>query len=167
MTNPETPSPKDKTTGVDWKPLVAKIAHHVTRMNRECMTANEQGNAIAADCEPLFEALGMTFDDGWGFVDADQSVAEASIWPARERRAPVKLEGATIHWKRTADGYQSKDGRFIITKTQGRAYTRGPFRNWWNVRDTKTNNGMNDLPALVDARKWAELAATTEGSDRG
>lgn len=58
---------------IDWKSITAKIAHHVTRMNRECVTANEQGNAIAADCEPLFESLGMSFDaDGWGYDTEDQ-----------------------------------------------------------------------------------------------
>lgn len=62
----------------DWKPIVAKIAHHVTRMNRDTITANEHGNAVAADCEPLFEALGMNFDEGWGFP---QSTSAAVIPP--------------------------------------------------------------------------------------
>lgn len=60
-----------------------------------------------------------------------------------------------LTWRRTSDGYFSKDGRFTITKTQGRAYTRGPFRNWWSVRDTQTGAGHNDLPSLVEAKQWA------------
>jgi hypothetical protein len=64
-----------------------------------------------------------------------------------------------IKWTRTAEGYQSKDERFTLTKHTGRAYTRGPFRNWWDVLDTRTGRGHNSLPSLVEAKAWAEDAA--------
>lgn len=50
--------------------IVEKIADAVTTMSRETRTAEEQGEAVARDCAPLFEQLGMINDgDGWGFED--------------------------------------------------------------------------------------------------
>lgn len=63
---------------------------------------------------------------------------------------------------RTADGYTTKDGRFVIEKTQGRAYTRGPFKNFWSVTDTKTGKGHRHLPLLNDARAFI-LATLSKG----
>ena len=48
--------------------IIEKIADAVVTLQRETVTADEQGEAVAKDCIPLFEALGMTNDgDGWGF----------------------------------------------------------------------------------------------------
>lgn len=49
--------------------LLERIAAAVTTMQRETTTDLELGEAIAKECIPLFEALGLTNEgDGWGFA---------------------------------------------------------------------------------------------------
>lgn len=55
----------------DVRRIVEKIAAAVVTMDRDTVTAEEQGLAVAKECRPLFEALGMSDrdGDGWGFPD--------------------------------------------------------------------------------------------------
>ncbi|MDQ0996927.1 hypothetical protein QFZ34_002109 [Phyllobacterium ifriqiyense] len=121
-----------------------------------------------AQAAALSERAGIDMDDFDLFVaDLESTLIKFAEWTHNKphilsaitlQGEPVGESPATpeIKWKRTEQGYTSKDGRFTITKSQGRAYTRGPFRNWWSVRDIQDDAGHNDLPSLIEAKQWAE-----------
>lgn len=54
----------------EYDRAITKIARAVTKMDRETVTASDQGEAVARDCKPVFEGLGMINEgDGWEFCD--------------------------------------------------------------------------------------------------
>ena len=99
---------------------------------------------------------------------SENQAPETHVVAAKDRSKPARVINPTIKWKRTENGYQSKDGRFIVTKSVGRSYTRGPFKNFWSLKDTKTEFFRNAFDGLVDAKDYAEgiiLLAALDAAD--
>lgn len=101
--------------------MIEKIADAVVTLKRETVSAADQGQAVAEECIPLFEALGMTNDgEGWGFADVDlHQVDEAPLRDALlgpgdpdELRANLGRFGWLAAFKATFDEIATSDTAF-------------------------------------------------------
>lgn len=112
--------------------IIEKIASAVVTMSRETRSALEQGEAVARDCRPLFEAIGMSDDggEGWGFVDdamsedtanplvAQPMMDELIVYPSRTRAVDAGFGNSGRHpkWPHLTAWWPSMGLQGVMTK---------------------------------------------------
>lgn len=138
---PLSPTPSADQSGVigALRKALTDVAGHVTTMEREC-TGSEMGGleAVARDCIPVFERVGMSNDgDGWGFSD-DAPVSNGVIGALVEWFSGLHalelsygydemIEGDEGCWRvhRQSGGINDREWTLIAqAKTVGKAFER-------------------------------------------